>query len=57
MAETACTEVGLAEKSKAPAGEKVRERQIEFFYCVLGGEGEQKIIYTVKKFAVGGIAE
>ena len=28
MAETDCTEVGLTEKSKATAGEKVRERQI-----------------------------
>ena len=26
VVETDCTEVGLAEKSKAPAGEKVRER-------------------------------
>ena len=57
MVEKDCTEIGFAEKSKATAGEKVRKRQIEFFYCVLGGEGEQKIIYTVKKFAVGSIAE
>ena len=28
MVETDCTEVRLAEKSKASAGEKVRERQI-----------------------------
>ena len=35
MAEKDCTEVGLAEKSKPTAGEKVRERQIGRCYEVI----------------------
>ena len=35
MAETDCTEVGFAEKSKPAAGEKVRERQIFVYGGVL----------------------
>ena len=57
MTEKDCREIGLAEKSKSTAGEKVRKRQIEIVLMRLRQKRRTKNYLCSEKFAVGGMAE